>query len=226
MRPADRRVEFPLVHEVAEFFQDLPANWCMAGGWALDLYQDRVTRKHLDVDVCVFTSNREECVRFFINRNWRVEGKQGNGFVHVTDASEWHDEMPYFWAVVQNADFLPSYINDRGDRKFHYLHNEQRSMDFIEVYFPYVEEGALVYEENHRIQRSLNQAVRQNYGVNYLAPEFVLLHKANWPKAKDLDDLQRIWPSMSGEQQDWLIKALRTIQPTHPWFDEAPLHGF
>lgn len=225
---------FSLVFEICEFFERLPADWCMAGGWALDLFQEKVTRKHSDIDICVFTFSKIDCVGFFLERGWRVEAKLGRGFVRVPDISKWSQAMPYFFAIAPGATFLPPYIDERGDRKLHYRREEQLLMDFVEVYFPNVENGSVVYipdakdglitsKKDHPVRRAIDQAILRRLGVKYLAPELIFLHKADWPKKKDLEDLQRVWPYLSDEQQNWLRNALRLTHPTHFWFKQPPL---
>lgn len=35
-----------------------PRPWCIAGGWALDLYLNKITRAHGDIEILVFREDR------------------------------------------------------------------------------------------------------------------------------------------------------------------------
>jgi Aminoglycoside-2''-adenylyltransferase len=54
--------------EVAAFFAMLPIPWWIAGGWAIDLFLGRQTRRHEDIDVLIL---RQDChaARSF---SWRI----------------------------------------------------------------------------------------------------------------------------------------------------------
>jgi hypothetical protein len=43
---------------IAALFATFDRPWCIAGGWAIDLFLDRVTRPHADVDVAVFREDQ------------------------------------------------------------------------------------------------------------------------------------------------------------------------
>ena len=40
-------------YQVAAFFAPLPAQWWIAGGWAIDLFLGRHTREHEDIDILI-----------------------------------------------------------------------------------------------------------------------------------------------------------------------------
>jgi hypothetical protein len=39
--------------EIADRLADLTASWCVAGGWALDLWLGRETRMHQDLEIAI-----------------------------------------------------------------------------------------------------------------------------------------------------------------------------
>src|SRR4030095_16943392 len=47
-----------LVETVGPLMRDFPARWCIAGGWAIDVFLGRVTRCHEDVDLAVFQQDQ------------------------------------------------------------------------------------------------------------------------------------------------------------------------
>ena len=100
-----------------EAMRGFPAAWCIAGGWALDLFLGRRTRTHADVDVAVFRDDQRLVREHF--RGWemlkvaggelvpRVEGEWLAQPVHEVRASRSTD-------VPRTAELL---LNERdGDR--------------------------------------------------------------------------------------------------------------
>lgn len=49
--------------------------WFFSGGWAIDLALGRLTRRHDDVDICVFRENVKEFIEFFTEWNIQVENR-------------------------------------------------------------------------------------------------------------------------------------------------------
>jgi Aminoglycoside-2''-adenylyltransferase len=41
--------DFSKTHEVSNLLGDLPCPWGVAGGWAVNLFLERVTREHQDI---------------------------------------------------------------------------------------------------------------------------------------------------------------------------------
>jgi hypothetical protein len=46
--------------------------WCIGGGWAIDLWLGRVTRRHADVDVVILRRD-QHTVRRTMGEDWRWE---------------------------------------------------------------------------------------------------------------------------------------------------------
>ena len=50
---------FRICHSVNDLMTDFEGSWCIAGGWAIDLYLDKETRTHGDIEVLVFREDQE-----------------------------------------------------------------------------------------------------------------------------------------------------------------------
>src|SRR5262249_54808544 len=62
--------------EAAPWFADVRVAWWIAGGWALDLFLERQTREHGDLDVGVLRRDVEEVLRAL--RGWEIfEARDG-----------------------------------------------------------------------------------------------------------------------------------------------------
>lgn len=58
---------------VQAYFADYPARYWIAGGWALDLFVDRVRRPHTDVDVLVLARDLDRVAETFTDPRPTVE---------------------------------------------------------------------------------------------------------------------------------------------------------
>jgi hypothetical protein len=66
----------------------LECDWGIAGGWAIDLFLDRITRKHQDIEIAIFRENQLVLQQYLSSRGWFLE------YVH-------HGEM-FPWPIGQN----------------------------------------------------------------------------------------------------------------------------
>ena len=64
---------------------------------------------------------------------------------------------------------------------------------------------------------------RTKDGIPYLRPEAVLLYKAARPgrsaRPKDEADFAAVSPHLAADERQWLVGALDTVYPGHPWRD-------
>jgi hypothetical protein len=56
---------------------ELQCPWYICGGWALDLYLNRVTREHKDIDIAVARSDQWVVREYLRRRGWRLEKVSG-----------------------------------------------------------------------------------------------------------------------------------------------------
>src|SRR5215469_15093709 len=74
--------------EVAALFAPLPASWWIAGGWAIDLFLDRQTRAHEDIDVLVLRRD-QQAVRSLMAA-WDVQAALPPPRDEAWPFREWH----------------------------------------------------------------------------------------------------------------------------------------
>ncbi|WP_373692384.1 nucleotidyltransferase domain-containing protein [Cohnella silvisoli] len=69
------------VPEICTVFSEIPVTWCIAGGWALDLYVGKQSRKHDDVDVIIL---REEQLTAFqyLSKDWTLYKTENGTLAH------------------------------------------------------------------------------------------------------------------------------------------------
>jgi hypothetical protein len=186
---------------VAQFFAPLSAPWWIAGGWAIDLFLGRRTRKHEDIDVQVLRRD-QQAVRALFGaadvqaalppprdetwpfRSWRL-GEELDADIHDV----WCRLTPTEpWA-------LQLMIADTRDERW-------------------------VYRRAPTITRLIAEiGCVTAGGIRYLAPEIQLLYKAKGLRPKDEADFTEVLPTLDQERRQWLRNVLAEAHPHHPWLD-------
>ncbi len=165
--------------------------WGFAGGWGLDLFLNRESRVHADVDIAIL---RGDQAHLRSRLDGRVEKVVSGRFV------EWPPnerlalpvhEIHVTWPDARHLEFL---LNEHDD-----LTREW------------------VFRRDQRVRRPLALSFREGTAAPHLAPEIILLYKAKSPAAKDDGDFATVVPHLSGEQRTWLGEALALSAPGHPW---------
>ena len=69
----ERSMQFGVPNAIAALLRGLPSPWAFCGGWAIDLFLNRITRSHKDVDVAVFRHDQHLVRSYFTNCGWTAE---------------------------------------------------------------------------------------------------------------------------------------------------------
>ena len=211
---------FTLIDDLTKFLDPMDIKWFVSGGWAIDLHLDRITRERCDLDISVSFSARFECIAFFLQQDWLVEGKLHDGFKRIYKLTDYEDEIFYFWSFPKDASFVSVYLDENGNRRILYNRDLQHELDYLEVFFDRIEDGYFIYRQKNQIRRNLSQAILTRNGVRYLAPELVLLLKANRLSEKNIQDFDVVVDSLDHNVLVWLIEALSLTQGnSHPWLE-------
>ena len=48
----------PAIESIATLLTPLPITWGFCGGWAIDLFLNRITRSHKDVDIAILRTDQ------------------------------------------------------------------------------------------------------------------------------------------------------------------------
>jgi hypothetical protein len=184
---------FAPVAEVAALLQRFNRPWFISGGWAIDLFLNRVTRGHEDVDVAIFRRDQRELQTYLAG--WTVD-KVEEGRRTPWQEREWLN-LPVHEIHARRAGETSSEIE--------FLMNEAADDHWV-------------FRRDARIQRPISKsAMRSPSGIPFLAPMIVLLYKAKNPTAKDEADFERVRPRLGFTRRLWLRGALETSYPGHPW---------
>ena len=197
----DRHAWDPWLPEViAERLAGVAVPWCVAAGWALDLFLDRQTREHHDVEIAVPAGRFAEIRDRFGDCDFYVpvRGKlvpytsQDSG---VRRPSEGEAAAHQTWALERVT----------GTWR-------------VDVFREPHDGDTWICRRDDRIRRPYAAVVRRTAGgVPYLAPEVVLLFKAKAPRAKDEADFDNALPVLTMDSRRWLDGALALVHPDHPW---------
>lgn len=183
-------------HSFAETLKGYIGFWCVAGGWAIDMFINRQTRSHEDLEIVVLRNDYKNLYQHF---------KKFSPQKIVTGGEE-----PIFvpWDGEEiEEDVIQLRLNPIDYVEFDLLLTPSIGNNWI-------------CRRNEAIQRPLNEViVRSKTGLPLLAPEIVLLFKAKYVREKDAADFKNVYPKLSNEAKNWFQKNLKIIHPGHIWLD-------
>lgn len=186
---------FTPVQRIAQELASFTGTWYISSGWALDLFLDRVTRVHHDVDVVVARAQQLVVRDYLAERGWKL----------IT---------PY----EQRLEPWPPHMTLELPRHQAHAH---RDGDFIDILLTDIEPGVWRYRRDPAIVRTIERVGLQHTGLPYLAPELVLLFKSkntsNKPRPQDQADFEAVCAHLEPERRAWLRWALTATDPLHPW---------
>ena len=129
-RSTASRQRFALPSQISAIMRDFKPSWFVAGGWAIDLFLEKETRIHQDIEVAIFRKDQTALHDYF--NGWLLQ-KIVNGEPLVWQRDEWLT--------------LPT----------HEIHcfNEPAQPPQIEILLNESNETEWLYRRNQKIRRSL-----------------------------------------------------------------------
>ncbi len=184
---------FALPLQIKELMSDFKPSWFVAGGWAIDLFLEKETRSHQDVEIAIF--RKDQAALHFHFDGWLLQKfVKGKSFVWSLD--EWL-ALPTHEIHGFNKTAQPSQIE--------ILLNESNETDWI-------------YRRNQEVRRLLSKVqLESSMDVKFLCPEIVLLYKSTNPQPKDEQDFQAVVEYLDSEQMEWLRDAIKVCNSEHHW---------
>ncbi|CAK7255446.1 MULTISPECIES: amino acid transporter [unclassified Shinella] len=179
--------------ELARRLAGIARPWCVAGGWALDLWHGEETRPHEDLE---FTILRADFIHFRAALPGLRLHAAGDGHVEPLGP----DEMP------------PSGIAQV------WCEDVAAGCWRVDMMLEDGTPETWVYKRDPSIRRPRAEAVRRTAdGIAYLAPEIILLFKAKYRRGKDEADFARALPRLDAAERRWLKAGLALAHPDHAW---------
>lgn len=197
---------FRILLKVAELMKDFKKPWFIAAGWAIDLYLERITREHKDVEIAIFRQDQLALRKYL----------QGWKFKKVKSSSEHLPKKAGRLEPWKEDEFL--------GLPTHEIHacirNTPTGPDQLEILLNESSGNNWVFRRNPVITRALSLiGMKSDKGVPFLSPEVVLLYKAKNPTAQDIKDFDNVIAFLEGERRIWLRQAIATFHPGHVWLD-------
>jgi hypothetical protein len=178
---------------VAQRLAGLDVRWCVAAGWAVDLFRGAVTRDHHDLEIAVPRQHFALVAERFPDCDFHVPAAG-----RLTPAT---DEL------IDDPDRHQTWALDRAERVWR-----------LDVFREPHDGDTWICRRDERIRRPYAEVIRHTpAGVPYLTPEIVLLFKAKTTRDKDQYDFDGALPLLDAGQRDWLDDALAAIHPEHRW---------
>ncbi|MEU9279981.1 hypothetical protein [Streptomyces sp. NPDC048341] len=181
--------------QVAERLDGVGAPWCVAAGWALDLFRGERSRPHGDLEIAVpaaeFPEIRQRFPEYVFDavgsgRVWSGAGAEALAATHQT------------------------WLRDPASGQF-----------LFDVFREPHEGGTWIFRRDERLRLPYEAIIERTAGgVPYLMPELVLLFKAKATRPKDQADFDGVLPLLGQGRRDVLSGWLELVHPGHPWLEE------
>ncbi len=178
--------------QVAAHLAGVAAPWCVAAGWALDLFRGTQTREHGDIEIAVPAAAFPEIRDRFPE----------HAFDAVSSGRIWENATPEVLAASHQT-----WLRDRttGD----YL---------LDVFREPHDSETWICRHDQTIRLPYREIIhRTPAGIPYLAPELVLLFKAKHARPKDQTDFDGTIPHLAPAQRRTLAELLAHAHPGHRW---------
>lgn len=181
---------------IAGIFSDFPAPWGFCGGWAVDLFLDRPVRHHKDVDIAILRRDQTALQHLLTEAGWTLD------VAYKGELTPWSTgdilALPKHGIWARHTSFQPS---------------------FLEVLLNEAEHNRFLFRRNPRLSLPLEQIfLPTRSGLPVLAPEIVLLYKAGEvERPENTSDMEALFPALDSQQRNWLVEAITTLYPQHPW---------
>jgi hypothetical protein len=177
--------------EVAARLAEVDIRWCVAAGWALDLYRGGVSREHEDLEIAVPAGSFPLVRAALADFEFDVVGSG-----HI-----WPLESPAFAVTFQT-----------------WVREPLTGVYRLDVFRDPHDGDTWICRRDESIRLPYEQVIEiTSDGVPFMAPEIVLLFKAKHARPKDEADFAGTLDALGAAQRAWLADALARVHPGHPW---------
>lgn len=210
-----------LIRQANEMLQNHGFAYAFCGGWAIDLFIGRETRKHGDIDILVYWQQRDMIIQYMQSIGFQVYEMLGGGKVHhITDICHQIKSKRNICCFTQDCELVRLSATDEADiYGMHFEHTGLTKLNFIEFLFNDKDDTDLLYARRHTVKEALDDAILYRGSLPYLSPEMCLLYKSTDTEREGYQsDFENAMASMSQRQKRWLEDALAVLYPDgHKW---------
>jgi hypothetical protein len=178
--------------EVAQRLAGVAAPWCVAAGWALELFRGTQTREHGDIEIAIPAATFPEVRERFA----------GYAFDAVGSGRIWENAAPDELAATHQT----------------WLREPATGNYLLDVFREPHDGATWICRHDETIRLPYSEIIhRTPDGIPYLAPELVLLFKAKHARPKDQADFVETIPHLTPAQRTALAGLLARAHPGHRW---------
>ena len=179
-------------NQVAQHLAGITTPWCVAAGWALDLFRGMQTREHGDIEIAIPAAAFPEIRDRF----------PGYTFDAVSSGRIWEEASPDVLAATHQT-----WLRDRATGDY-----------LLDVFREPHDGETWICRRDETIRLRYSEIIHHTPGgIPYLAPELVLLFKAKHARPKDQADFDGTIPHMTPAQRQTLAELLARVHPEHHW---------
>ena len=177
---------------VAQQLAGIAAPWCVAAGWALDLFRGTQTREHGDIEIAIPAATFPEVRDRF----------PGYAFDAVSSGRIWENAAPGVLAATHQT-----WLRDPATGNY-----------LLDVFREPHDGDTWICRHDETIRFPRREVIHHSSdGIPYLAPELVLLFKAKHARPKDQADFDGTIPLLTPAQRTTLAGLLARVHPGHRW---------
>ncbi|MBC7602151.1 MAG: hypothetical protein H7255_05755 [Ramlibacter sp.] len=186
--------------EVWSRLRHVDARWCIAAGWAIDLFLQGRPREHEDIEIAV----------------------PANEFAKINAALA---DCDLFVVAAALATPLEAASREMlGNSHQTWARDRVTGKWRLDIFREPSLEGRWVARRDSRIQLAYDELILFDpQGIPFACPEVVLLFKAKAVREKDQLDFDRVLPFMHEGRRKWLHDALKRVHPSHAWSEQLAL---
>ncbi|MFD9438458.1 nucleotidyltransferase domain-containing protein [Streptomyces sp. NPDC060006] len=178
--------------QVAERLDGVRTPWCVAAGWALDLFRGEQSRQHGDLEIAVPAADFPEIRDRVPEYAWDAVG---SGRVWAEAGAEVLAATHQTW------------LRDPASGRF-----------LFDVFREPHDGGTWICRRDESLRLPYDVIIERTAGgIPFLVPELVLLFKAKAPRLKDQADFDGVLPLLGRARRARLGEWLDHVHPAHPW---------
>jgi len=238
IQPANNGITASLLLQAYDLLNQINIKWAFCGGYSFDLFLNAETKKHSDIDICVFEQDRSTIKDFMLSSGWNIYQFLGQGKVRPMHKDDSCDPGRNFMCVKDGCSLVKFYPCEESGVMLHeFYHTGIERLDYLEFLFNRKDCGEgnkFIFSAEPYIARDMQKAILYNGPLPYLAPELALLYKAPQaqqysqtypPNCEQFMNEQLIYDSlinrMDKEQFTWFQESIAKLYPNaHPWKKE------
>jgi aminoglycoside-2''-adenylyltransferase len=188
--------------EVARRLARVEAPWCIAAGWAIDLFLGGERREHEDIEIAVPRERFAEVAQALAGFELFIPA-------HV-------DGRDLVWPLAQAGGTLETYHQT-------WVREPTTGLWRLDVFRDRHDGDTWICRRDESIRLPYHEVIERTAdGIPYLRPDVVLLFKAkHFERPKDQSDFAAALPHLEPSRRRWLAETLARVHPGHPWLPEV-----